>query len=72
MRKAQEGMALAAMVAIACGGKVGESDGTAAAVGAVTIFLPTTNGVVLGLTAWILAYAVEVAVLAPNVRRAWR
>lgn len=46
--------------------------GTAAAAGMLTLFVPTVNGAVLGLSAWILAYAVEVAVLAPKARRAWR
>lgn len=45
---------------------------TAAAVGVAAIILPTINGAVLGLSAWILAYAVEITVLAPKVRRAWR
>jgi hypothetical protein len=45
---------------------------TATAVGVAAIILPTINGAVLGLGAWILAYAVEITVLAPKVRRAWR
>ncbi len=41
-------------------------------VGAVVLFLPTVNGAVIGLSAWILAYVVEILVLAPKVRRIWQ
>lgn len=45
---------------------------TAVIVGAVVLFLPTVNGAVIGLSAWILAYVVEILVLAPKVRRIWQ
>ena len=43
---------------------------TVAAVGTLTFVAPDLNGAVLGLGAWILAYAAETAVLGWRVRRA--
>jgi Na+-driven multidrug efflux pump len=45
--------------------------GAAALAGAAVLAVPQVNGAVLGLSAWILAYAVEVAVLRPMAGRAW-
>jgi Na+-driven multidrug efflux pump len=55
------------MLAVTAGLKLG----AAALAGAAGLAIPNLNGAMLGLTAWILAYAVEVAVLRPRVRRAW-